>query len=121
MNFLKYIVLFLVFLCSFFFYKIANASDVYDFLSGWGIYAKVKKDAGNQNQEVFRVYEKATSKKVIAACVVSSVSYTVVASWGLNINSKQDAEDEASDLCSKNSPFGSWVLIGYKVHKNIKF
>lgn len=95
-------------------------SDVYDLLSGKNVYARVKKDSVEESKDVFLKYEKQKSRKVIAGCVRSGVTYSVQAQWDLKISSKRDAEDAAQNLCTDSGAFGGFLL-GYKVKKEIRF
>ncbi len=95
-------------------------SDVYDLLSGKNVYARVKKDSIEANEDVFLKYEKQKSRKVIAGCIRSGVTYSVQAQWDLKISSKRDAENAAQKLCTESGAFGG-VLLGYKVKTEIRF
>jgi len=94
--------------------------DIYTFLDGKNIYNKVKNDSVEDNLGVFKIYEKQTSKKIIAACIRSGVGYSVAAQWDLNIHSHAEAEAAMQALCERQGAFGG-VLLGYKAKKEIRF
>jgi hypothetical protein len=94
--------------------------DVYALLEGKNVYVRVKKDSVGLNNDVFKKYEKQTSKKIIAACVNSGVTYSVVAQWDLEIASRAEAEMATQELCTGNGAFGG-ILLGYKVKREIRF
>lgn len=96
-------------------------ANVYQLLDGPNIYRRVRNDTrGGPNEEVFLEYEKQESKRIIAACISSSSTYSVVAQWNLKISSKDEAQQTATILCHNSGAFSS-VLLGYKIKRDIRF
>jgi hypothetical protein len=82
-------------------------------------YEYIKNDAVNENREVFNLYEKENTKKVIFICTPNFFSYRVMANWDLDIKNKADAEKFAKDVCAKS--YSGYVLLGYKINKLVEF
>ncbi len=83
-----------------------------------GQYEFVKKEANPINAQIFELNEAEKSKKAIFLCTPNFFSFTVNALWDLEIKSKKQANQIAREFCEER--LAGYVLLGYKINKDIK-